>query len=466
MAKKSKGPLQLASAKLSRQEKMLQGKEIRNKVSRAAHAEWNPKSSRPNPVGTLIESSKGRDENLLPIRYGRMLASPFAFYRGAASIMASDLSTTPRTDIIVQACGDCHLVNFGGFATPERTLAFDINDFDETLPAPWEWDVKRLATSFVIASENNGLSAKDAREAALTCASNYRKWMSKFSEMSILDRWYFQIDLDMIIDLMNDKEWEKQIKERVKVEQKKSSPYAAFPKMTEHKGGEVRIKDEPPLIFHPDNAENKKAFHKLIHDAFLQYRETLPDDRKVLLDHFEIKDMAMKVVGVGSVGTRCGILLMMSASNEPLFLQVKEARVSVMEPYVGKSKYKNRGQRVVVGQRIMQSASDMFLGWTEGQAGRHFYIRQLRDTKIKPLVETFDADRMTKYALLCGGALARAHAKGGNPAVITGYLGKSDKFDNAIADFAEAYARQNERDYDSLKEAVRTGKLRAVTETE
>jgi len=460
---KTKGPLHLASAKLTREEKLLQGEQLRDAVSRKDHAQWNPKTSRPDPVAILVESSKGRDENLLPIRYGRMLGSPFAFYRGAASIMASDLSTTPRTNVIVQACGDCHLVNFGGFATPERTLAFDINDFDETLPAPWEWDVKRLATSFVIASENNGLSAKDAREAALACVSSYRKWMLKFSEMSILDRWYFQIDLDMVVDLINDKEWEKQLKARVKVEQKKSSPYTAFPKMTEQKGGEVRIKDEPPLIFHPDNAENKKAFHKLINDAFLQYRETLPDDRKVLLDHYEIKDMAMKVVGVGSVGTRCGILLMMSSTNEPLFLQVKEARVSVMEPYIGKSKYKNRGQRVVVGQRIMQSASDMFLGWTEGAAGRHFYIRQLRDTKIKPLVETFNADRMTKYALLCGGALARAHAKGGNPAVIAGYLGKSDKFDKAIADFAEVYARQNEQDYKALKDAVQKGKLRAVT---
>lgn len=290
--------------------------------------------------------------------------------------------------------------------------------------------------------------------------------MLKFSEMSILDRWYFQIDLDMVLGLINDKEWEKQLKARVKVEQKKSSPYTAFPKMTEQKGGEVRIKDEPPLIFHPDNAENKKAFHKLINDAFLQYRETLPDDRKVLLDHYEIKDMAMKVVGVGSVGTRCGILLMMSSTNEPLFLQVKEARVSVMEPYIGKSIYKNRGQRVVVGQRIMQSASDMFLGWTEGAAGRHFYIRQLRDTKIKPLVETFNAEPMRKYALLCGGALARAHAKGGNPAIIAGYLGKSDKFDEAIADFAEAYARQNEKDFEALKDAVRTGRLRAVFENQ
>lgn len=459
----AKGPLHLASAKLTREEKLLQGKEIRSKVSRADHADWKPKSSRPDPVDILIGSSKGRDENLLPIRYGRMLASPFAFYRGAASIMTLDLSATPRTDVVVQACGDCHLVNFGGFATPERSLVFDINDFDETLPAPWEWDLKRLAASFVIASENNGLSDKEAREAAVACASNYRKWMFKFSEMSILDRWYFQIGVDMVVDLMNDKEWEKQLKARVKVEQKKSSPYAALPKMTELKDGEVRIKDEPPLIFHPDNTEKNKAFQKLMNDAFGKYRETLPDDRKVLLDHYEIKDMAMKVVGVGSVGTRCGILLMMSATNEPLFLQVKEARVSVMEPYIGKSKYKNRGQRVVVGQRIMQSASDMFLGWTEGSAGRHFYIRQLRDTKIKPLVETFNAERMKKYALLCGGALARAHAKGGNPAVIAGYLGKSNKFDKAIADFAVAYARQNEKDYNALKDAVQKGRLRAVT---
>jgi uncharacterized protein (DUF2252 family) len=287
--------------------------------------------------------------------------------------------------------------------------------------------------------------------------------MFEFSKMSILERWYYQIDLEKVLEMNDNKEWNKQLKARIKVEQKKSSPFAAFPKMTEQKNGEVQIKDEPPLIFHDNGIENKKAFHKLVADAFDKYRETLADDRKALLDHYEIKDIARKVVGVGSVGTRCAIMLMMSATNEPLFLQVKEARVSVMEPYIGKSEYKNRGQRVVIGQRIMQSASDIFLGWTEGAQGRHFYIRQLRDTKIKPLVETFTPDRMNGYARLCGWTLARAHAKGGNPAVIAGYLGKSDKFDNAIADFAESYARQNEKDYEALKDAVRKGKLRAVT---
>ncbi|HEY6172165.1 MAG TPA: DUF2252 domain-containing protein [Candidatus Kapabacteria bacterium] len=460
---KAKGPLHLVSAKLTREEKIIHGKGIRDKVSRADHAEWKPKSSRPDPVGILIESSKGRDENLLPIRYGRMLSSPFAFYRGAASIMASDLSTTPRTDIIVQACGDCHLVNFGGFATPERSLAFDINDFDETLPAPWEWDLKRLAVSFVIAGQNNGLSDSDVRDAAIACVRSYREWINEFSKMSILDRWYYIIDGEMVIDHVDDKEWQKQMRARVKAEEKKSSPFTAFPKMIEQKDGELRIKDEPPLIFHPDNTEHNKSFQKLLHAAFDKYRGTLSDDKKLLLDHYELKDMAMKVVGVGSVGTRCGILLMMSATNEPLFLQVKEARVSVMEKFVPKSLYKNRGQRVVVGQRIMQSASDMFLGWTEGAQGRHFYIRQLRDTKIKPLVETFTAYRMEKYASLCGWTLARAHAKGGNPAVIAGYLGKNEKFDNAIAKFSLSYAGQNEKDFEALKDAVRKGKLRAVT---
>jgi uncharacterized protein (DUF2252 family) len=460
---KSKGPLHLVSAKLTREEKLLQGREIRNKVSRADHARWDPRSSRPDPVAILIESSKGRDENLLPIRYGRMLSSPFSFYRGAASIMASDLSMMPRTEVIVQACGDCHLVNFGGFATPERTLVFDINDFDETLPAPWEWDVKRLAASFVIASENNGFSKKDARNTALECVRSYREWMNTFSKMSILDRWYYKIDGQMVAEHVNDKVWEKQIRDRVKAELKKSSPFTAFPKMTEMKDGEVRIKDEPPLIFHNADAENNKAFQKLVRDAFQQYRLTLPDERKVLIDHYEIKDIASKVVGVGSVGTRCGILLMMSATNEPLFLQIKEARISVMEAYVGKSEYTNRGQRVVTGQRIMQAASDMFLGWTEGAKGRHFYIRQLRDVKLKPMVETFTSDRMNTYASLCGWTLARAHAKGANPAIIAGYLGKSDRFDRAIADFAELYARQNEKDYEALKDAIRKGKLRAVT---
>jgi uncharacterized protein (DUF2252 family) len=417
---KVKSPVHQELVKLTRTEKLLQGEKLRDTVTRKDHAEWKTKSSRPDPVGILIESSKGRDENLLPIRYGRMLSSPFAFYRGAASIMASDLSTTPRTNVIVQACGDCHLVNFGGFATPERTLAFDINDFDETLPAPWEWDVKRLATSFIIASENNGLSSKEARNATLACVQSYRERMFEFSKMSILDRWYYQIDLNKVVSLMNDKEWEKQLRTRIKADQKKSSPFTAFPKMTEEKDGKVRIKDEPPLIFHDANIENMKEFQKLVINTFQKYRETLSDDRKTLLDHYELKDMATKVVGVGSVGTRCAVLLMMSATNEPLFLQVKEARVSVMEPFIGKSQYKNRGQRVVVGQRIMQSASDMFLGWTEAVSGRHFYLRQLRDTKIKPLVETFTADRMNGYAQLCGWALARAHAKGGSPALIAG----------------------------------------------
>lgn len=461
---KQKGVLNLVSAALTRKEKLSQGKLLRDKVARADHSGWQTSMIRHDPVDILIQSSEGRDESLLPIRYGRMLASPFAFYRGAASIMASDLSMTPRTNVLVQACGDCHLVNFGGFATPERKIAFDINDFDETLPAPWEWDVKRLAASVVIASENNKHPAEDAKEAALECVGAYRESMMEFSTMSILERWYYSIDVEKVMNVMQDKEWAKMLEERIKSERSKSGADKSFPKLAEMVEGKALIKDAPPLIYHMPALKDAATYKTFVTDVFMRYRDTLPDDRKVLLDHYELHDVAMKVVGVGSVGTRCAVMLMMSGTNEPLFLQVKEARMSVMEPFIGTSVYANRGQRVVVGQRIMQSASDMFLGWTENTIGKHFYVRQLRDTKIKPLVETFNPQRMKAYTAMCGRALARAHAKAGNPAVLAGYMGKSPKFDEAIANFAVAYARQNEKDYDALKKAVKSGKLQAVFE--
>jgi uncharacterized protein (DUF2252 family) len=461
---KQKGVLKLASASLTRKEKLAQGKLLRDKIARTDHAGWQTSIIRPDPINTLIQSSEGRDESLLPIRYGRMLASPFAFFRGAASIMAADLANTPRTNVIVQACGDCHLVNFGGFATPERRIAFDINDFDETLPAPWEWDVKRLAASFVIASENNKHSQTDGKEAVLECVAAYREWMMEFSTMSILDRWYYLIDVEKVMLVMKDKDWKKTLGDRITAEKAKSSGDKAFPKLAEIVDGKAIIKDVPPLIYHMPALKDATTYKTFVTDVFMRYRETLPDDRKVLLDHYELHDVAMKVVGVGSVGTRCAVMLMMSGTNEPLFLQVKEARISVMEPFIGASAYANRGQRVVVGQRIMQSASDMFLGWTENSIGKHFYVRQLRDTKIKPLVEEFTPERMKAYARMCGYALARAHAKAGNPAVLAGYMGTNAKFDEAIADFAVAYSKQNEADYDALKKAVKNGKLQAVFE--
>ena len=439
-----------------------EGKALRAKVPRESHAEYELARHRRDPVHMLERSSEGRMPELIPIRYGRMMQTPFSFYRGAAAIMARDLSTTPTSGIRVQACGDCHLVNFGGFATPERKIIFDINDFDETLPAPWEWDVKRLAASFVVAGRNNGFKARQSREAALTCVRSYRTDMAKYAAMRALRVWYATIDVDEALATIGDAERRRSARKQVSKAIARNTPDLAFPKLTELKRGHPVIKDSPPLIFHLQDA-TAKDFIARIEEAFRAYRETLPDERRVLLDRYELVDVAAKVVGVGSVGTRCGVLLMMAGKNDPLFLQVKEARASVLEPYAGKSVYKNRGQRVVVGQRLMQAASDILLGWTRTENG-DFYIRQLRDAKIKPLVETQTPEVMVDYGALCGRALARAHAKTGDAAQIAGYMGKSDVFDEAIAEFAVAYADQNERDHRALVEAVGKGRIAAEME--
>ena len=391
------------------------------------------------------------------------MQSPFAFYRGAAAIMAADLARTPASGIRVQACGDCHLMNFGGSATPERHIVFDISDFDESLPAPWEWDLKRLAASAVIAGFNNGFRKADAREAAASCARSYRDRMAGYAQMRALERWYERIDAEELIALIDSRRWKKRIQKQLAKELSRSVAEDDFPKLTDVKNGRVRIKDNPPLIFHP-GSRRADAHGLVIQRVFRRYRETLTDDRRALIDHYEIKDVAVKVVGVGSVGTRCGILLMMAGEDDPLFLQVKEARASVLEPYAGKSVYANCGQRVVAGQKLMQAASDMFLGWTEDH-GRHFYLRQLRDIKIEPMVEVLDARSMARYAEWCGWALARAHAKSGDAAMISGYLGNSGRFDDAMADFAMAYAEQNERDHQALLKAIRAGRIDVIRES-
>jgi uncharacterized protein (DUF2252 family) len=416
-----------------------------------------------DPIQLLEESSKGRIPELLPIRYGRMMQSPFAFYRGAAAIMAADLAQTPVTGLRVQVCGDCHLVNFGGFATPERRLIFDINDFDETLPGPWEWDLKRLAASFVIACRNNQLSEACAREAARLCAESYRERMEEFADMPALDIWYSRIDLKALIPQIEDQAGRKQVQKQLA--QSRAHHHAEdFPKMVEMVDGEPVIKDHPPLVYHWSHTGNE-AFEEQAVEAFRRYRETLPDDRQVLLDRYQLKDIALKVVGVGSVGTWCGVMLLMAGEDDPLFLQAKEARTSVLEPYAGKSKYANRGQRVVIGQRLMQSASDLFLGWTATSDERHFYLRQLRDMKIKPMVEMFNPGLMSQYAEICGRAVAHAHARSGEAASISGYLGKNDGFDRALESFAMAYANQNERDHAALVAAVKQGRIQATVES-
>jgi uncharacterized protein (DUF2252 family) len=446
----------------SRTDRKDEGKAMRLAVPFESHAKWQTLANRRDPIDLLIESSVDRVPELLPIRYGRMMQSPFAFYRGGAAIMAADLARFPSTGIRVQACGDCHLVNFGSFATPERRQIFAINDFDETLPAPWEWDIKRLATSFVVAGRHNGFTAAEARKAAQSCVRSYRERMREFSKMSVLDLWYFSIDMDALLETIEDDISKQRIKKRFDKARDRNVLDEDFPELVTFEGGAHRIRDNPPLINHMQG--EAEVVETRVLEAFGRYRSSLAEDRRVLLDHYEFKDLAMKVVGVGSVGTRCSIMLLMGGADDPLFLQVKEARASVLEPYAGQSTYSNNGQRVVMGQRLMLSASDIFLGWVEGNDGNHYYIRQMRDMKLKPLVELFTFSVMNQYAELCGWALAGAHARSGDASKIAGYLGKKEDFDEALADFSEAYADQNEVDYKALLQAVQKGRLEVYLE--
>jgi uncharacterized protein (DUF2252 family) len=434
------------------------GNALRDNVPRSAHAAFRRDRDHVDPLAILQQSDSGRLQHLLPIRYGRMLATPFTFYRGSAAVMAADLARTPATGQRVQACGDCHLLNFGGFATPERNILFDINDFDETLPAPWEWDIKRLVASFVLAARDNKLSDSDGRDAAIACANSYRKQLRVYSEMSPLEVWYARITSDDIIGLAQGKAVKARIKARVDKAAAKGGSEVAFPELAGMVSGQMRIRDTPPLIYHPTEL-SADEFQTVVEECIAVYRETLTDDRRELLDQYRIVDAAVKVVGIGSVGTACFVVLMMSANNDPLFLQWKEARPSVLEPCAGKSAYAHHGQRVVMGQRLTQPASDMFLGWATDKKGRQAYVRQLRDAKIKPLVEIMDADLLAQYGKACGWVLARAHAKSGDPLMLSGYLGKTDQFDEAMGKFAVAYADQAERDHAALKAAVKAGKI-------
>jgi len=440
-----------------------EGKRLRAKCPLQSHAAWQAPANRPEPLSLLMRSSKGRIPQLVPIRYGRMMQSAFTFYRGAALNMAADLAATPTTGLRVQACGDCHLLNFGAFATPERRVIFDLNDLDETLPAPWEWDVKRLAASFVLACRDRGFGESTSRDTVLSCVRSYRVAMARFSRMPVLDVWYAHTDMEPLIDTIRDKETRKRLRKRLDAARKRSVLEHDFPKLAQVVGRLPTIKDAPPLIYHWRERGHEKFFEG-VKLAFGKYRATLEDDRRQLLDRYELRDIAIKVVGVGSVGTWCGILLLLAGDQDPLFLQVKQAGASVLEAYAGKSVYPNHGQRVVNGCRLMQSASDLFLGWTVGPAGRQFYVRQLRDMKIKMLVDLFTRSVMTQYAELCGWTLARAHARSTRPARISGYLGNSDKFDEAIADFSIAYADQSERDHKILMKAVSDGRLTVVRE--
>jgi uncharacterized protein (DUF2252 family) len=445
-------------------ELLAMGKSLREKCPRKSHAAWQTPADRPDPLALLEESSKGRIPHLLPVRYGRMTRTPFTWYRGAALHMAADLASTPVTGLRVQACGDAHLCNFGAFATPERNIVFDVNDLDETLPAPWEWDVKRLAASFVLAGRNNGHSESEARDAALACVRSYRERMTEYSDMQVLDVWYSTIDAEAAAALFEE-EARKRFQKRLAKARQRSVLEHDFPQLVHTDGLAPTIRENPPLIYHW-REQGHEEWMATVRKGFAGYRETLSEFRRSLLDRYKLMDIAVKVVGVGSVGTYCAVMLLMASDTDPLFLQLKQARPSVLEAYAGKSLHANHGQRVVMGCHLMQSASDLFLGWTEGQAGRHFYVRQLKDMKIKPLVEVFTPSVMLTYAELCGWTLAHAHARSGEPAKIAGYLGKSDQFDEAVADFSVAYADQSERDHEELTKAVRAGKLEVFIENE
>jgi uncharacterized protein (DUF2252 family) len=437
------------------------GKALRERVSRTSHAMWAAPSGRPDPIEVLQHSDRGRLPELLPIRYGRMQHSPFAFFRGSAAVMAWDLSKTPATGIHVQACGDCHAANFGGFASPERRLLFDINDFDETLRAPWEWDVKRLAASVVLASRELGMGGGRCGDAVVTMAESYRQHMREYAQMRALEVWYSHMDAEVFIEEARTaaarKRWQ-QVEKKARLQ----TAEHIFPKIADVTNGRARIVDRLPLVYHTGASD---LMRKHVTQMFHQYRNTLPEERRVILDRYHILDVARKVVGVGSVGTRCAVALLMAGEHDPLLLQFKEALPSVLEPYAGKSRYANHGERVVTGQRMLQSASDVFLGWTRDAEGHSYYFRQLRDMKMKIDLENMTKGDWLEYVEVCGWTLARAHARTGDAALIGGYLGKNDTFDLALARFATAYANQAERDHAILVKAIRAGRLKARNTT-
>jgi uncharacterized protein (DUF2252 family) len=428
-------------------------------VPRGSHAEWEPAPDRPDPVDLLEAQARDRIPDLLPIRYSRMMASPFAFMRGSAIVMAQDLASTPKSGIQSQLCGDAHLSNFGLYASPERALLFDLNDFDETLPGPWEWDVKRLAASFVVAGRDNGFDAADCREAAQTSAASYRRRMAEFSEMGELEVWYLRVGEEEAFGLLSAARTKKTAKKVNRTVRKAHGhdSLQALSKLTKIVDGRRTIIDDAPLLVRiPEGDEIRVQVNAILES----YKRTLQEDRRHLLDRYRFVDAARKVVGVGSVGTRAYVVLLEGRDeDDPLFLQVKEAGASVLEGHVPSSACKQHGHRVVAGQRLMQAASDIFLGWFRGPAGRDFYWRQLRDMKGSAEVERMSPEELTLYAGLCGWALARAHARSGDCVRISAYLGKSECFDVAIADFAKAYADQTERDHAALLAAVKSGRV-------
>ena len=477
---------------LSSDERKAQGADARVRTPCSSHQGWRPAGDRPDPVALLEEQNTTREPDLVPVRHGRMMVSPFTFYRGAAKIMAADLEDTPTAGLVVQLCGDAHLSNFGVFASPERKLLFDLNDFDETLPGPFEYDVKRMAASFTIAARNNGFSKADTRAATLAAAAAYRVAMAEFAQMRTMEIWYAHLTEDDVMAAVRGvvtetkkgggKKAKAQHKQEVKAAKKaekraeKTAEKAhtrdslqALSKLGEVVDGRYRIVSQPPIVVPARELDaaygmSAKEVSKAVGEQLRAYRATLQDDRRHLLERFEVVDMARKVVGVGSVGTRAFIVLLQGRdAADPLFLQVKEATQSVLEDHLPKSRYQQPGERVVHGQRLMQAASDIFLGWTRGvDVQRHFYWRQLRDMKGSALVEAMSPLGLTFYARTCGWTLARAHARSGDPLAIAEYLGDDDAFDRSITEFSERYADQNEQDFQDFVKAVRSGRIEAL----
>ena len=464
---------------LSVEERRALGKESRKQVDPSGHAGWTPAADRPDPVGLLEAQNATREPDLVPVRHGRMMVSAFTFYRGAAKIMAADLEHTTRAGLTVQLCGDAHLSNFGVFASPERQLLFDLNDFDETLPGPFEYDVKRMSASFAIAARNNGFSKAEGRDATLASVSAYRTAMADFAEMSTMDIWYAHLsEANLMSAIDRFKREDKSMKKALKQDEKRAKKAAqkahtrdsmqALSKLGELVDGRYRIVSQPPIIIpardlHAMYGISPDELQHTIHEQLRAYRATLQEDRRHLLERFEMVDMARKVVGVGSVGTRAFIVLLQGRDQQdPLFLQVKEATASVLEDHLPKSRYKQPGERVVQGQRMMQAASDIYLGWTKGaQDNRYLYWRQLRDMKGSAVVEAMSPAALAFYARLCGWTLARAHARSGDPIAIAAYLGNGDGFDKSITDFSHRYADQNEKDFKAFTNAISSGRLEA-----
>lgn len=445
----------------TRDERRAKGKSLRDTVPRSQQAVWKPASNRSDIVSLLEESNQDRLADLIPIRYGRMLQSPLAFLRGSAIVMAEDLAGLPSTNIRLQICGDCHVQNFGWFATPERNLIFDITDFDESRAAPWEWDLKRLVSSVVVAARGMNAPKAKQKEFGQAVARAYREHLAEYTELSPVEMWYVRLDTSALQAEIEDVAYKRQLLQLIEGARQRTVD-KMLPKMLERVENQLRFKDRLPLIYHPDEFDKFREKFSVI---MQEYRKTLSDERRVLLDRYRQTDVACKVVGIGSVGLRCCIALMLDPDEQPLILQIKEAGASVLEKYVGPSDRTHHGHRIVHGQRVLQAASDIFLGWGNDSTGRAYYVRQLRDMKTSVVIEQMSLADLNEYGRLCGWALARAHAKAGDAASISGYLGTGTQFDEAMGEFGIAYALQVEQDHETLQQAAKSGRIVAKTGT-